>query len=106
MLTGVLCDYGSKPVNVAGCVLTAHTSNGITIVTLTADHDLNGLSCKFLYKKYLDLTNTRLKMDEGSLGRYNGLEIGYYREKGTVHIIQSNYIDTIAKRFGMNNFTK
>lgn len=34
-------------------------------------------------------------IDEGPVRRYDGLEIEYNSEKGTMHITQTGYIETI-----------
>lgn len=50
----------------------------------------------------------RLQMDVGSLGKYNGLKITYNNLKirvPCISITQSDYVDKIAKRFGIQNFT-
>lgn len=65
---------------------------------------------QIMYIKYLDYINTRLAMDQRGfswhlVGKYSGLDIACDKEQGTMHITQSDYIDTIV-RSGINDFTK
>lgn len=106
LLSSVLHDYGFIPVDAPGCVLVLHTSKGIIIITLIVDDLLNGFSCQVMYNEYLKYINL-FKIDEGPFGKYDGLEINYNREQGTMTmtITQEAYIERMAGRVGIDKET-
>ena len=98
---GILEDFGFTTIDAAGCFFMFTEGDVLILVASVVDDSLIGHNSEAYYKKFVDYVNSRIKIDEGPLKKFVGLEIDYDREAGIMKIRQQDYIELIAQRFGI-----
>jgi len=98
---GILVDFGFVVIDAAGCFFMFVEADVLILVASVVDDSLIGHNSEEYYKRFVDYVNSRIKIDEGPLKKFVGLEIDYDREAGIMEIRQQDYIELIAQRFGI-----
>jgi hypothetical protein len=98
---GILEDFGFRTIDAAGCFFMYTQDNVLILVASVVDDSLIGHNSEEHYQRFIDYINSRIKIDEGPLKKFVGLEIDYDREAGVMEIRQADYIELIAQRFGI-----
>ena len=98
----ILQDFGFIEIDAAGCFF-MHANNDVLILIATVvDDSLIGHNSENHYQRLIQHINSRIKIDEGPLKKFCGLEIDYDQEAGVMEIRQRQaYIELIAQRFGI-----
>lgn len=96
--------YGFKPTSVDETLFRLERNGGVILLSLYVDDGMCATNNEGLYQKFIsDLASKYHLSDQGTLDWHLGMKFTHDKKNGTITIDQKAYIESVAKRFGLDD---